>query len=970
VVRSGYIGEDFTRTFAAAGQVNRVVAAINSFNSNFSYDVTFTCVNPIVNLLEPKQTNYVLVGEPATPIAFMARWEVLDGADNVRGLPQSAFTFDAEGAAATVVTGTFQEVGNEYWAVLLPPVKPAGTTFVDFKVTLTGADDDTELNALLYVDPGNSDIAISFDASGSMSTEDTIGEGTRLQLAKRAGQVIADLLRAGDRIVVQDWSANDVPGGCGLPGGDGNCPLDVRTLLPLSDATLANLSTLIGLARTQINNITAREWTPVAGGIQAAIDALLAGAANTNPKYVFLLSDGEENVNPLYATERTDIINSGVVVNTIGFGPEAPGNLLAQIATDTGGDYRPVATGPSGAGLMAAEADGATAMSELAAMDAPAEVAATLAAPFLPGHLGLANVYDIIHMPYTGVGDSEFREFGVHIDPSVTQLRLVVVGKYAESHCGYERQVDVLPPDDNTRKRWVPISPLNPLQVPAGHVWEVINNTFDDVLIVTKPVVGEWRFRTRYFQTICVAGAENLDAEGQVVPPAVQSAEAAGLGFDFIMNVSVQSAIQLQGFLQGLTANQGESGDVVTILGTLLNQEGTLPATLMLAQVQGPTGSFLLLMKDDGLHQDGEAGDNIYGALFGQTAYGGGYDVRIIAGVKDPADPGKTMLREWGGGFWLKGPKIDPGTGGVNCGGENDADNDCLPDDWERRCKLDLQRDDRRDDNDKDGLTNAQELVYGTLPCRADTDNGGENDGSEVNHSRNPLDPTDDKVRILDYIRVRPLNGIIRLSWSYAFSYTNMLLYVTTDPNQPGQAENMGQKGEFEVGGLQNGETYYVILQGVNGDAVGDYSDPIPVMPKADPDAPSGAMLIDNGKPVSTDKEVTLHLSSSDRPLEGAAQGANAHQTDMLSILHNLVSGNVEMRISNHSSMIGAAWEPLAATKPWTISCADGQTCTVYAQFRDAAHNESNIIYDTIEYDAPDNVVGTPYVIFLPIAGE
>jgi hypothetical protein len=239
VVRSGYIGEDFTRTFAAAGQVNRVVAAINSFNSNFSYDVTFTCVNPIVNLLEPKQTNYVLVGEPATPIAFMARWEVLDGADNVRGLPQSAFTFDAEGAAATVVTGTFQEVGNEYWAVLLPPVKPAGTTFVDFKVTLTGADDDTELNALLYVDPGNSDIAISFDASGSMSTEDTIGEGTRLQLAKRAGQVIADLLRAGDRIVVQDWSANDVPGGCGLPGGDGNCPLDVRTLLPLSDATLA-----------------------------------------------------------------------------------------------------------------------------------------------------------------------------------------------------------------------------------------------------------------------------------------------------------------------------------------------------------------------------------------------------------------------------------------------------------------------------------------------------------------------------------------------------------------------------------------------------------------------------------------------------------------------------------------------------------------------------------------------------------
>jgi hypothetical protein len=44
-----------------------------------------------------------------------------------------------------------------------------------------------------------------------MNTEDTIGEGTRLTNAKKAGQVIADLLRAGDRILVQDWSAVDNP---------------------------------------------------------------------------------------------------------------------------------------------------------------------------------------------------------------------------------------------------------------------------------------------------------------------------------------------------------------------------------------------------------------------------------------------------------------------------------------------------------------------------------------------------------------------------------------------------------------------------------------------------------------------------------------------------------------------------------------------------------------------------------------
>jgi hypothetical protein len=47
------------------------------------------------------------------------------------------------------------------------------------------------------------------------------------------------------------------------------------------------------------------------------------------------------------------------------------------------------------------------------------------------------------------------------------------------------------------------------------------------------------------------------------------------------MNVSVQSTIQLEGRLLGLTANQGEAGDEVTIIGTLLDKNGTLPAAAM-----------------------------------------------------------------------------------------------------------------------------------------------------------------------------------------------------------------------------------------------------------------------------------------------------------------------------------------------------------------------------------------------------
>src|SRR5690606_19156647 len=116
-------------------------------------------------------------------------------------------------------------------------------------------------------------------------------------------------------------------------------------------------------------------------------------------------------------------------------------------------------------------------------------------------------------------------------------------------------------------------------------------------------------------------------------------------------------------------------------------------------------------------------------------------------------------------------------------------------------------------------------LQVGTRPCRADTDNGGENDGSEVRNQRNPLDPKDDQVRPLGKIRFRPLNGMLMIDWSYPLSYTNMLGYVSTDPNNPGKPFDMGQKGDFVVNGLANDTTYFVWVQGVNGAAAGELSE-------------------------------------------------------------------------------------------------------------------------------------------------
>ena len=60
------------------------------------------------------------------------------------------------------------------------------------------------------------------------------------------------------------------------------------------------------------------------------------------------------------------------------------------------------------------------------------------------------------------------------------------------------------------------------------------------------------------------------------------------------------------------------------------------------------------------------------------------------------------------------------------------------------------------EDSDHDGLTNAEEKIYGTEPNKSDTDGDGYSDGVEVRGGYNPL------KRLLATRSCQPL---IRLSW-------------------------------------------------------------------------------------------------------------------------------------------------------------------------------------------------------------
>ena len=936
VQRSAHIGDNATRLFAGFPANNQLVVNVTSFDSIMTYEVTATCTTPTLNILEPVHNpGHAMVGAPDNPFAILTRFEVTSSGLPVSGITAATIAFDAEGDAATMVPGSFQEVGpGEYWAAIVPPTKPLGTTFVDYEVCLNTSICDSENDALLYVDPGNVDTVYVFDESGSMATEDTPGEGTRILNAKKAGLVLPDLLRDGDRIGIIGHGAKDDPAGCGS-GPPNICPND--SIVRLSRINNVSVPGDIAIVKAAIAAVTDRPvWTNTGQGLLDAKDMLLANPGNTNPDHIILLSDGQENVTPFYNTAAVrDVLQAaGVCVDTIGLGPEAPGALLAQIAAQNCGTYTPVPTSGLGTGFTAAELDAA--LGQLESMGAPDElinaVAAVAASSFYPAQLGIANANEyldvaaqdsarLFHFLHEKVPTEDWSTHAAVIDKSVASFQFLVAGKQEDAK-GI-RWVELLPPGADPGRGWIPISPADG-STPAD--WDIRNDPFEDVVIVKNPAPGQWGFRARY-------------------------AEIPG---DYIMNLSVQSPIRLEGNLLNLNDGQAMAGDTVPIVATLMDHKGLLPGALVAAAIANEGGTDVTLLLDDGNHNDGGPGDGIYGWPYSLTDHGGSYAVRIVAFFPNPADPSENLFREWNGGFWIDGPQDKQEDY------DGDSDNDGMPDEWERRCKLIVGQDDSRMDNDRDRLINIDELRLGTLPCRPDTDMGGERDGSEVEGGRNPLWAADDKAFKLTGITLRPLNGSIAVGWSQRpDTHTNVVLCLSRVMGTLGNCQDMGNKGDFILPGLKNGEMVYVTLYGEGeGGTEGTYSDQMAVTPLEDPIPPQGAFFIGGptvieGGDVATSREVILYVDAvdTDSDYDGPAMaGLGSHSISHGLVTRNMAgmfvaSGDVQMRFANTAEGIETAvWEPLADEKQWLLDCADGDICTVFGQFKDGAGNESLVL--------------------------
>ncbi|HKV09668.1 MAG TPA: hypothetical protein VJ725_16120 [Thermoanaerobaculia bacterium] len=197
------------------------------------------------------------------------------------------------------------------------------------------------------------------------------------------------------------------------------------------------------------------------------------------------------------------------------------------------------------------------------------------------------------------------------------------------------------------------------------------------------------------------------------------------------------------------------------------------------------------------------------------------------------------------------------------------------------------------------------------MPFNADTDRGGEADGSEVAAGRDPLYDKDDLLpAIVDY-------GVV----------TQLIDIPVHEPKPETNVLHYYDKG------LVNDAVYlyYLVAEGESGARTAP-TETFEATPKADPLPPAGWVQINQGDVFTGSPKVELQLGTS-----GDA---------------------VEMLISQDPTFDRVAPQPIASSIPYTLTqpASGAGVATVYVKFRDAAQNESIVYHDSIHLDVNDDV--------------
>jgi hypothetical protein len=889
------------------------------------------------SVVVPSMTRVAFVGSRGAPKRFQVRLllrgpAVLTpsgvGRPSVRGLDSAVFQVELVSAGtgarypATVLTSRY--VSGEYWLAVQAPVipNPMDGDLYHLEASVGGCQAGLRSrNAVLYADVHLNQMLV-LDRSFSMHDPQP-AEDSKIEAAKNAARLYVDATPDNDKIGLVTFNGNDSE--C-----DDDAQL-VRDMVPAAP----NRPDLINA----INGVVEEGWTSIGDGLKRGAERLRA--AVTTPEDVnvmVLLSDGMENEEEFWAEGnpkcgsppvRDSFVgsgaNAGIRVDTVAFGPDANRELLQKIATETLGIFFDVSADPpaSGAAPAAARSFGAPALGSLE----------------VPNRL--ANVYQSIEEDTHGLDRLHFRS-----DRVGTGTSRFIIPVEERSGGGVQDAVFAFNWHLASAGAQVQLTDPSGARVrPGSPGWTIFEDPthktyrFHGLLppgsyAVTATASGEAQMITMLSGSV-VRGVDLRVTLSQVLGPAPRSCELAGL-YDYLRGLPVEIGV------------------------SLIDSQGGVPGVLVEALIESSDGAVnQLSLYDDGLHDDGAAGDGLYASAYTRTPFysrggapdfppdpsrrsSGGYTVSIRAsGV---SNDGKPFER-----FALRGFHVYEFPEDFGC--NPDRDRDGLPDRWELLYGLNsADPADASFDYDLDGLSNLEEFQQGTLPFNADTDRGGEADGSEVTAGRDPLYDKDDSLpAIADYGVVtqridipvhepKPETNILHFPVNPAYRFLEIW---RTDPD--GKVLKLltrvdlstEKSGIYYDKGLVNDAVYlyYLVAEGESGARTAP-TEPFQATPKADPLPPKGWIVLNQGDVFTASRDVELRLDTSDDA--------------------------VEVLISQDPTFDGAAPRPVAPSINYTVAQPASGTgvATVYAKFRDAAGNESIVYHDSIHLDVNDDSDG------------
>ena len=163
-----------------------------------------------------------------------------------------------------------------------------------------------------FVGPLGNDVVITIDQSASMS------ESGKLAAAQSAADQFIDLMNPGDKVAVVSYSTG------------------AQTDFPLTRIDAAG--TVQNEAKAAVDQIAPSGATSIGAGVAAA-NQQLAQFPNDPTRAMLVMTDGLQNTDPEPLSIIQNQVNRGITIDTIGFGADADGGLLSQMAGMRDGQY-------------------------------------------------------------------------------------------------------------------------------------------------------------------------------------------------------------------------------------------------------------------------------------------------------------------------------------------------------------------------------------------------------------------------------------------------------------------------------------------------------------------------------------------------------------------------------------------------------------------------------------------------------